>query len=281
LNANRFLSLWSLDTRLVELPGSPFLFMSSFTFLEPVLILTILAIPSLALRGAYRALLESGKSGASIRRSMLLLGVLLFGWLAVAVFLACLGTFRSAIGQPFPSIGLAILGPIVLGSLFMRKSETVQEINETVPQSRLIGFQAYRIVGVVFLILLAGGLLPAIFALPAGYGDLLVGLSAIALAYRLAYRSQTNSGRLIALWNWCGIFDLVIAVGTGFLTAPTRFQIFSHEAPNFLIGTFPLVMIPIYLVPISILLHLASLSKLRRGKRSQRVYMHECPRRNA
>jgi hypothetical protein len=251
--------------------------MTPFTFLEPLLILTILAIPSLALRGAYRALLESGKSGSAIRRSMLLLGVLLFGWLALAVFLACLGTFRSAIVQPFPFIGLAILGPIVLGSLFMRKSETVQEIIEAVPQSRLVGFQAYRVVGVVFLILHAGGLLPAVFALPAGYGDLLVGLSAIALAHPLAYRSRTNPDRLIALWNWCGIFDLVIAVGTGFLTAPTRFQIFSHQAPNLLIGTFPLVMIPIYLVPISILLHLASLAKLRKGKRSHSVYMHICP----
>jgi hypothetical protein len=250
--------------------------MTPLTFLEPFLIGTILAIPSFALRGAYHALLASGKSRASIRRSMLLLGVLLFGWLAAAVFLACLGTFRSAIGQPFPFIGLAILGPIILGSLFMRKSETVQEIIEAVPQSRLVGFQAYRIAGVVFLILHAGGLLPAIFALPAGYGDLLVGLSAIVLGV-VAHKSQTNPDRLIALWNWCGIFDLVIAVGTGFLTAPGRFQTFSLEAPNLLIGTFPLVMIPIYLVPISILLHLASLSKLRKEKRSHRVYMHICP----
>src|SRR5580693_3467688 len=98
--------------------------MTLFTFLEPLLILIILAIPTLALRGAYRALLQSGKSGSAIRRSMLLLGVLLFGWLAVAVFFACLGAFGSAVGQPFPLIGLAIVGPIVLGSLFMRKSET-------------------------------------------------------------------------------------------------------------------------------------------------------------
>jgi hypothetical protein len=76
-------------------------------------------------------------------------------------------------------------------------------------------------------------------------------------------------------WSRCGtglgIVDLVIAVGTGFLTAPSRYQILSREAPDVIIGTFPLVMIPIYLVPLSILLHLASLFKLklRRGFTSE------------
>jgi hypothetical protein len=37
------------------------------------------------------------------------------------------------------------------------------------------------------------------------------------------------------------------------------------DAPNDLIGAFPLVLIPTFLVPISIVLHLASLTKLRRA----------------
>jgi hypothetical protein len=102
--------------------------------------------------------------------------------------------------------------------------------------------------------------MPGIFAIPAGCGDVLVGLSAIAIG-AVALRNHVN--RLITLWNWLGILDLVIALGTGFLSAPSRYQIFSRDTPNVLIGTFPWVKIPIYLVPISILLHLASLSKLR------------------
>ena len=42
----------------------------------------------------------------------------------------------------------------------------------------------------------------------------------------------------------------------------------TKAAPNVLIGSFPLVMIPIFAVPLSIVLHLASLSKIRAAHRS-------------
>ena len=51
---------------------------------------------------------------------------------------------------------------------------------------------------------------------------------------------------------------------TGFLTSPSAFQLFAFDLPNVLISQFPLVLIPVFLVPLSVLLHLASLTKLRR-----------------
>jgi len=41
-------------------------------------------------------------------------------------------------------------------------------------------------------------------------------------------------------------------------------QLVALDSPNVLISAFPLVLIPVFLVPLSILLHLASLAKLRR-----------------
>jgi hypothetical protein len=41
--------------------------------------------------------------------------------------------------------------------------------------------------------------------------------------------------------------------------------LFAFDLPNELASQFPLVLIPVFLVPVSILLHLASLTKLRRG----------------
>jgi hypothetical protein len=43
---------------------------------------------------------------------------------------------------------------------------------------------------------------------------------------------------------------------------------FSLDAPDFLIGSFPLVMIPIFAVPLSIVLHIASLTKMSPALRS-------------
>jgi hypothetical protein len=92
--------------------------MAPSSILQLILIGAIVAIPTLILCGAYRTLLETGSP--SIRQSMLLLAPLLFGWLAVAIYLASAGAFRSAISQPFPYIGLAILGPIILGSILQK-----------------------------------------------------------------------------------------------------------------------------------------------------------------
>lgn len=110
--------------------------------------------------------------------------------------------------------------------------------------------------------LYAGGRLPGLFAWPAGVGDILVGLLAPAIAIAYARRSSNAAGWLRA-WNLFGIGDLIVALATGFLTSPSRLLMSSFGAPNELISAFPLALIPVFLVPLSILLHLASLEKLR------------------
>jgi hypothetical protein len=239
-----------------------------YSFLSIVIIGADVAITTVLLFGVWRALLATGRTSTDVRRVVLTLGGILFGWLAVALFLGSLGIFRTAYNQRFPYIALAMGIPIVVGALLIRGSRRVREIVDAVPQNWLVGFQFYRVVGAIFLVLYAAGLLPGVFALPAGFGDVLVGLTALLVATGYA-RHHTKRDQFVALWNWFGIADLVVAVATGFFSAPSPFQIFSLDAPNLLIGSFPLVMIPIYAVPLSIVLHLASLTKLRQGKNSR------------
>jgi len=230
---------------------------SQFWFLSALIVSADIIIALLLLLGVRRALLTLSKTEVDIVRILATLGFVLFGWLALALFLAGQGVFRSALNQPVPYIALAIGIPILVGALFVRGSKPVREIIASVPQSQLVAFQFYRVIGATFLVLYAVGQLPGIFALPAGFGDVLVGLAALLIGTRYAGNDQ-----LVTLWNWFGISDLVVALATGFLSAPSRFQIFSLEAPDFLIGSFPLVMIPIFAVPLSILLHIASLTKM-------------------
>jgi hypothetical protein len=243
--------------------------MNSDYFLAIEIIGTEVAITTILLFGAWRALRAAGRPPTDVWSVVLTLGALLFGWLGAALYLGWLGIFRSAVDQPFPYIALAIGVPILIGALLIFGSRRVWGIVDAVPQSWLVGFQFYRVVGVTFLILYAGGRLPGIFALPAGYGDTFVGLTALLVAAGYA-RYSSKCDPFVALWNWLGLADLVVAIATGFLSAPSRFQIFSLQAPNFLIGSFPLVMIPIYAVPLSIVLHLASLTKLRQGNAHRR-----------
>jgi hypothetical protein len=236
-----------------------------FWFLSFVIVGANMLIAFVLLFGVHRALLGLGRAKADRLRIVSILGIVLFGWLGLALFLGWQGIFRSALNQRVPHIALAIGIPILLGALLIRGSKQVLEIIETVPQSQLVAFQFYRVLGVTFLFLYTAGQLPGIFALPAGWGDVTVGLTALMVGARVA---RSENDQLVTLWNWLGISDLVIAVATGFLSAPSRLQIFSLDAPNVLIGSFPLVMIPIFAVPLSIVLHLASLSKIREAHRS-------------
>jgi hypothetical protein len=81
-------------------------------------------------------------------------------------------------------------------------------------------------------------------------------------------RSPEESARKVRLWNLLGIADLLIAVTLGFLTSPSPLQMAAFDRPSGLIAMFPLSMIPVFAVPLSILLHFASLHKLRQHRRA-------------
>jgi hypothetical protein len=238
-----------------------------FWLLSTYLVAANIVITLVLLFGARIALLKQGKPKSEVIPIISVLGTVLFAWFALVFFLAGQGVFSSAVNQQVPLIGFAIGIPIIIGSVLMTTLRSVREIIAAVPQSWLVRFQFYRVLGVVFVILYMAGRLPGIFAVPAGYGDVLVGLTALFVAAAEA-RHQAGRNQRVTLWNLFGLADLVIAIATGFLSAPTRFQIFSLDAPNILIGSFPLVLIPIYAVPLSVLLHIASLSKVAKAQRT-------------
>jgi hypothetical protein len=113
---------------------------------------------------------------------------------------------------------------------------------------------------VIFLVLHASDKLPALFAWPAGAGDIAVGLLApiVALAYS---RDPQRHSQTVLVWNLFGIADLIVAIGTGFLTSPSPLQLFAFDHPNQLISAFPLVLVPTFAVPLAVLVHVISLTK--------------------
>jgi hypothetical protein len=162
-----------------------------------------------------------------------------------------------------PTIQYGIVVPIVIGVLLIWRSETVARILDAVPQQWLVSVQLYRALGVIFLILYAAGKLPSLFAWPAGIGDIAIGLLAPAVGYAYA-RTPRDAVGLVKTWNVFGILDLVVAVTIGFIAAPSLLQPFEVQPSSDLMTVLPMVLIPVYLVPLSILLHLASLAKLHR-----------------
>jgi len=212
--------------------------------------------------GLRLALSRAGWSADDQSRVVRISALVLIGWFGIAFALGVSGVYRSASDQ-IPTIQYGILVPILIGSVLIVRSSSMARVIEAVPQQWLIGVQFYRALGSIFLILYGAGKMPGLFAWPAGIGDVLVGTLALVVAIAYA-RGPEKNGDLVWVWNILGLTDLSVAVATGMVTAPSPIQQFAFDLPNELLGEFPLVLIPIYLVPLSVLLHFASLTKLRR-----------------
>ena len=143
----------------------------------------------------------------------------------------------------------------------MARSASLKAVLDAIPLPWLIGIQLYRVVGVIFLALYSLGQLPGEFAIPAGGGDVLIGLAAPLVAYGL-YQGYAWSQRAAIFWNVAGVVDLAVAIGTGFLSSPGPLHVLAADNPNHLITAFPLALVPLFAVPLSVVLHLAALKRL-------------------
>lgn len=180
--------------------------------------------------------------------------LVIFFWHLVIIYLAKSGFFHQI---PIPII--TIIGVIASYILFI-KVRPFSKIVENMPVYWFVLIQIFRIFGGVFFILYLQNHLPGAFALPAGLGDVFIGLTAIWVTYLLIKESP------IALtaakwWAILGILDLVLAMTMGILTSPII------GGDNVLISTYPLAIISAFRVPFMFTLHLILLKKIRMTNR--------------
>lgn len=191
--------------------------------------------------------------------------IFLVGWLGAALLLAPAPASLAG-GDPFyltPLIPLFALGASAVVLVAIRLSPALRRTLGAVSLPAVHGVQLYRVIGATFLVLLALGQVPAHFALPAGWGDVAIGLTAPLVALALVRRAA-GSRALAAGWNVFGLLDLVVAVGmgTGFLAPVLAPQLGAHVPPAAAMGVFPLILVPTFAVPVSVMLHLLGLIRL-------------------
>src|SRR5258708_33653286 len=127
---------------------------------------------------------------------------------------------------------------------------------------------SWRIAGFTFLALYAAGLLPGVFALPAGWGDIAIGATAPLAALKLANFSRRRG---FILWQILGIFDLVTAVTLG----TTARWISPNEVATALMTVLPLSLIPTFAVPLFIVLHVLCIAQARQWKAGEYSHVGE------
>jgi hypothetical protein len=179
-------------------------------------------------------------------------------WFLAALAGSLLGVFDSAPRPPIV-LGLAVTVPVVLFELCYLTFPRFQQFVASLNLRALTLAQTGRIAGIVFLILHSQGALPGAFALPAGWGDIAIGITAPLVAW---YWKPPFPRTAFAVWNVLGILDLVMAVSLGVLSSPTILGVLAGEGSTRIMGQFPLSLIPTFFVPLFLIFHLIALSRV-------------------
>jgi hypothetical protein len=194
--------------------------------------------------------------------------IVLTAWFALVVALGAAGAFVAPPGTPPLLIGIGVAAPLMLFFAGLRLSQSFREFVLSWDLRLIAAMQAWRWAGLGFLSLYAHKVLPAVFALPAGLGDMAIGVAAPWIVLALMHQPGFAARGAFIRWNVLGIMDLVIAISIGTLSV-----LFATGAPGEIsaapMATLPLLLIPAFLVPIFLMLHTAALMQSRQLIRSR------------
>jgi hypothetical protein len=182
---------------------------------------------------------------------------LLAAWLAFSLSSSALHLYRNAPNTPPIAFGLAVVTPIILFLTWFASSSGFRQFVLSLSPRTLTLVHSMRIAGFVFLVLATYKILPAFFALSAGWGDIAIGVTAPFAAFWLA---NPEHRRGFIFWQILGIADLVNALAMGTLAGVIN----PHGIPTDAMTVLPMSYIPTFAVPVFLILHIICIAQARR-----------------
>jgi len=174
-------------------------------------------------------------------------------WISLAVAAGVTGAF-AALRPPGPQ--LVILALTIASIIATTWAPSVRAWVDTLSLRALVGLHVVRFVGAVFLLLSARGLLSPVFAMRAGWGDVVAAAAALGL---IAVGPPSGALRrgLYLTWNVFGVLDLLVAVGTATMV------VLRGDVPGMdPILRFPLILVPTFFVPLLFASHVVVFRRL-------------------
>jgi hypothetical protein len=240
------------------------------TYVWALVLVGAIGIPAATTAVLYRSAIAArvGRRAATAVTATAV--AVLGGWLVISGLLAGAGVYRLDPGEVVPWFLVAVAGTLIALLPATRIPIVSRILADPGTPARLALPHTLRVVGVLFLILMAQGHLPAAFALPAGLGDIAIGVAAPFVARRLA----SDRGRAGAVrFNVLGILDLIVAGVIGFLLLGP-IEVTPSTEPLTLL---PLALIPTAAVPLAVALHVVSLRRLRAVAKSEKDHAGHLP----
>jgi hypothetical protein len=199
---------------------------------------------------------------AETPRGRLTVAGVLTVWFAPVVTIGASAALDPVRGFGVPALGLTVALPVAaLVSAFFAFGP-IRAAMLAAPLPALVAVNAIRILpGWLFVLLYAAGKLPAPFAPSAGWGDIFAGVAALPLAWSII-RFGRPVVPLVFAWSIIGIADLVNAIALGALSAPGPLQTFAGPPTSAIMTTLPWLIVPAFLVPSLIFIHIVIFARL-------------------
>jgi hypothetical protein len=172
------------------------------------------------------------------------------GWFLVALFV---GETELLSTLPGPAAQITLIA-LTIGLLTaFWSSRSFRTWAEELDVRALLGLHLVRFVGIYFLMLHARGELPGRFAVPAGWGDIIVATGALLI---ILVPALWQSSRAVMIWNTVGLIDILFVVTTAAGLA------FANRDSMSALTRLPLSFLPTMVVPLIIATHVIILVRL-------------------
>jgi len=181
----------------------------------------------------------------------------------IIVALASINGFFDTVMLP-PKIVLTTTLPLAILVTIIYNTNICKRANAVLKLEDLIKIHIFRLIGVTFIILFLYNLLPPIFALIAGIGDLLTATTSIFVTKAIRNKKRYAS-RLALIWNTFGLVDIIVTSAMAIIF--TKISIDSGSQGVEFLAEFPFCFIPAFAPATIIFLHLLVYRKLSSSKR--------------
>ena len=180
----------------------------------------------------------------------LLIGLL---WLIAAIALGLSGLLRS-VRPPGPQLLIVGLTGWLIASYWFGKS--FRDWLNALDLRAIVGLHLTRFVGLYFLWLYGRGELPFRFAVPGGWGDIIVAAGAVVIL--VGWSGFGRRRAVLFIWNLYGLIDILFVVATAAAEA------MAMPASMAALLRMPLSLLATFVVPLIISSHLFIFARLRR-----------------
>lgn len=199
----------------------------------------------------------------------LILLAVVSAWFFLIVLAARFGYFHAEMSKPPIGTLAALIGPSILFLMLLQLRGVREEVLKINP-IWITAMQGLRMLGGGFLLVYAFGHLPGLFAFTAGYGDIIVALSAPVVTAKLAMNRGFLKSRWLERFHYLGLLDFVCAVVSGLIANGTIPLVENPESTTAL-GQLPLTLIPCFVVPLWTCFHIVGLMQIFDARRASRT----------